>query len=354
MRYIRRNKLADGKTVWRFDPPKDAVLAGVVTSKVWEDGRTARYEAPRLIELVDKFRAGEIEGVNINELSTVNVVIVWWESLVRLSRGRRVLIRSIRKDIGHRAIKHLNKDYMQGVYNQWLKDYAINHCNSKLNTLIVMMDFVVSQGVLKSHSLHSVEKLKAEPYKNVTPEWTHEIASDFVAKCMEDVNTANLGVLAVLIAHTLQKPGVVKELKWDSVDFDNNTITCGRATITMSDELRHLMEQQHARWGHQRWVVPSYSNYDRIPKPYPRLFEHSNRIFSSLGKTPLSLENLRDLYIHKHAQAGVSPGVIAGMTGMSLERVIKFYDGLNLSKHLDTSIIKFERSTVTPAAEEDS
>ena len=58
-------------TSWRFVPPQDAIDAGVVTRQTFKDGRTARYEIPRLIKLVDLFRKGDIAAGNIGPKSTL-------------------------------------------------------------------------------------------------------------------------------------------------------------------------------------------------------------------------------------------------------------------------------------------
>ena len=46
MKYTKKTKLKDGSTVYRFVPPKDAKLSGVVKNKTFQDGRAAdtRYQ----------------------------------------------------------------------------------------------------------------------------------------------------------------------------------------------------------------------------------------------------------------------------------------------------------------------
>ena len=68
-RYTKECKTNTG-VVWRFEPPKDALDAGVVTRQSFRDGRTARFEIPKLIERVEAFRRGEIVAGNIGPTST--------------------------------------------------------------------------------------------------------------------------------------------------------------------------------------------------------------------------------------------------------------------------------------------
>lgn len=344
MRYTKRYKLANGKNVWKFDPPKDALLAGVVTKKIWRDGRSARYESKRLEELVDKFRAGELEGVHLGEHSPINVIISWYVREAELSEVRYKCIRACREDFGHKAVGSLDVHFAQKVYDRWIKNISISHANQKMDALIAMMDFATQQGIITGHTLHSVSKLPPERHADVRGEWTEEAAVKFVDKCMESVETASLGVMAVIIAHTLQSASVVKELTWDKVDFNSGLLSCGNATIRMQPELQALLQQQHDRWGHQRWVVPFYSDYDRIPRPYPQLSRYTNPICEQLGiSPPLYLGDLRDLYVHKHAKSGVSPEVLVGVTGMSRDRVLAFYNPEDLSIHLPNNVVEFPR-----------
>ena len=66
MKYTHKVKLKDGSTVYRFVAPKDAKLAGVVKNETFQDGRKARHDIPKLIQIVDDFRKGKILAGNIS------------------------------------------------------------------------------------------------------------------------------------------------------------------------------------------------------------------------------------------------------------------------------------------------
>ena len=75
MKYTIKTKLKDGSTVYRFVPPKDAKLSGGVKNKTFQDGRTARYEIPKLIKVVEDFRKGKILEGNIDVNSNLRQVL---------------------------------------------------------------------------------------------------------------------------------------------------------------------------------------------------------------------------------------------------------------------------------------
>ena len=75
MKYTTKRKTRKGETRWFFHPPADAKYAGVVSSCTFSDGRTARFEIPKLIEKVEAFRRGEIALDNIGPSSKVKHVV---------------------------------------------------------------------------------------------------------------------------------------------------------------------------------------------------------------------------------------------------------------------------------------
>ena len=75
MKYTQKVKLKDGSFSYRFSPPKDVMLSGIVKGKTFKDGREARHKIPKLIQLVEDFRKGKILSGNINVNSNFNQVI---------------------------------------------------------------------------------------------------------------------------------------------------------------------------------------------------------------------------------------------------------------------------------------
>ena len=69
MKYLKKTQLRDGTTVHRFVPPDDVRKAGVVKSQTFMDGRSARYEVPRLLEKVEAYRKGDIKAGNVGPAS---------------------------------------------------------------------------------------------------------------------------------------------------------------------------------------------------------------------------------------------------------------------------------------------
>ena len=66
MKYTHKVKLKDGSYAYRFVAPKDAKLAGVVKNESFRDGRRARHEIPKLVQIVEDFRKGKVLAGNIS------------------------------------------------------------------------------------------------------------------------------------------------------------------------------------------------------------------------------------------------------------------------------------------------
>ena len=69
MKFVREYTNKDGKKSWTFIPPKDVRDAGVCDQQTFTDGRAFRYEYPRLLELVTKYRKGEIREGGLSDRS---------------------------------------------------------------------------------------------------------------------------------------------------------------------------------------------------------------------------------------------------------------------------------------------
>ena len=80
MKYTTKIKQTDGTYHYRFSPPKDARLSGVCKSKTFKDGRTARFEIPKFIKIVDDFRRGQIVAGNLSINSTLRQVLAYYYS----------------------------------------------------------------------------------------------------------------------------------------------------------------------------------------------------------------------------------------------------------------------------------
>jgi len=80
MKYTTKAKLKDGSTVYRFIPPKDARLSGVVKNMTFKDGRAARYEIPKLVKIVEDFRRGKILAGNVDINSNLRQILSYYYS----------------------------------------------------------------------------------------------------------------------------------------------------------------------------------------------------------------------------------------------------------------------------------
>jgi hypothetical protein len=75
MKYTHKVKLKDGSYAYRFVAPKDAKLAGVVKNESFRDGRRARHEIPKLVQIVEDFRKGKVLAGNISINSNFKQVV---------------------------------------------------------------------------------------------------------------------------------------------------------------------------------------------------------------------------------------------------------------------------------------
>ena len=71
MQYLRRNPSG----TWTFTPPNDCVAAGLMSSKSFDDGRTARFYVMDKMKTIDAFREGRIPPKVLTKDNTVRQLV---------------------------------------------------------------------------------------------------------------------------------------------------------------------------------------------------------------------------------------------------------------------------------------
>ena len=150
-KYTHQATLTDGSKVWRFIPPDDARASGVVTNQTFRDGRVARYEIPKLLELIKKFRRGDIVVGNIGAKSTLRQVITYYKDTVHfnnLSRNSQQAYhysleticdtKVFGKDMGNMSLVSLNAQYCSEAYDTWAEAVSISNSNTLSRTIAVV------------------------------------------------------------------------------------------------------------------------------------------------------------------------------------------------------------------------
>jgi integrase len=334
MKYTVKTKLKDGSTVYRFVPPKDAKLSGVVKSKTFQDGRAARYEIPKLIKVVEDFRKGKILAGNIDVNSNLRQVLAHYYKTGQFNSlslhtqktytygfNKICVTKMFGRELGDITLKYLTPTHCTELYETWVKQVSVDNANQLSRIFSVLINFCISLGLMDKNPMSMVKKRSHEPRSVV---WTQEQVELFVETAFSKFEYRNIGLLALLCYEWGQRPVDIRLLKWSSIDFDNKMVTIKQtkrgATVQLPIEgkLDELLSQQKEDWGFQDYVLP----YQRPSDGAYSVIEHfqvsalANEVKALCGlPRELQMGDLRKTAITELIRSGVDQLAIMSVTG---------------------------------------
>ena len=338
MKYTHKVKLKDGSYIYRFVPPKDAKLAGVMKNHTFKDGRQARHEIPKLLKTVEDFRKGNLLVGNISINSNFNQVVLHYMNTDQFnslsSNTRRTyeyILNSICKtklfsrDLGDITLKYLTPAHCSTLYELWVRGVSIDNANQKARVFSMLMNYCISIGLVEFNPMSRIKKRKHQPKSIV---WTKDQVELFVETAFSQFKWRNIGLLALMCYEWGQRPTDIMNLKWDFVEPPIEEYT-GMVTIKQSkrgatvklpieDNLMKLLTQQHKDWSFQEYVIPHQRPSDGCYRPLSPMQVSTlvNEIKSACG-LPMELQIgfLRKTAINEMIESGVDQLAIMSVTG---------------------------------------
>ena len=274
-------------TSWRFVPPQDAIDAGVVTRQTFKDGRTARYEIPRLIKLVDLFRKGDIAAGNIGPKSTLLQIYKYYvttnhfKDLKIISQNNyNSTMLSItntyihNKCFGGIKIKDLTSIQCSEAYQEWVNDVSVSKANQCSRVLSLLINYCISIDIIKHNPISTIKKSKHVPQSVV---WLPKQVEKFLDSAFSKFEWRNIGLVALMCYDWGQRPNDIRLLEWSSIDLDQAKIKIKQskrgATVELpiSVQTLDMLRQQKIDWGFQQYVVPHKRPADGAYRPLTRV-----------------------------------------------------------------------------------
>jgi integrase len=334
LKYTKELTLKSGKKVFVFEPPQDAIDAGVVSRCRFHDGRSARFEIPKLVEKVEAFRRGEIVAGNLGRSSTFNQIAKHYKdshSFLSLARSSQLtyenkLMNVLTTDLGgkpfgDRKIKDLNAMMCNSLYQKWVNEVSVASANANARVFSVLLNYCKSLDLIDTNPMAKVKKIKHTP-RYVT--WKEEYVYKFIDTAMTQFKWRNIGLMAAMCYEWSQRPNDIRLLKWSSLDLEAGKVkikqTKRGATVELpiSDELKEMLTEQEKDWGFQEYVVPLQRPADGAYRPMEReqVSDLANQVKEAAGlPQELWIGDLRKTAIVEMIDAGVDSLQIMSVTG---------------------------------------
>lgn len=329
MKYTRKIKNKDGSVVHRFIPPTEVSKAGVVKSQTFKDGRTARYEVPRLIEKIEAYRRGEIKEGNVGPSSRIVHVINYYLSSKQFSslsnnsqrKYETELLKIASSEIGYLPINKLTAKACKEVYEDWIQDSSVAKANEKARLFSVVLNFARSLDLINDNPMSKVKKLRHEPY---TPIWTQAQVELFLETAFTKFEWRNVGLLVMMCYEWAQRPTDICHLTWDKLDLNNARMELKQSKrgaevkVPIEEPLLSMLKEQKEDWGFQKYVIPHHRASDNAYIPLkPETFGPMLRQIKKACGLPedLKIGHLRKTAITEFVAAGVDSTGIMQVTG---------------------------------------
>ena len=296
-----------GRSVWRYNPPKDAVEAGVVERKYFNTVEEANAYAETNNAIISAWRKERKEMKALTANSTIGD-----------------LIRSYKHSLSYQNLTPRVKEHYNYFLQRWEKSRigGVPMLKAKLNTIMTPMcqrvyeehaansislanhclaayrlifNYGVRQGFIVHNPFTHVKPMRTKP-RRVT--WDREQVRAVLNTAYSRWEWRNIGLIVHMAYEWGQRLGDMRTLTWDCYDLKTGVLSLtqskrrAKVSIPTSEGLRKVLEQQHRDYSWQKYIAPSHRRVNRQLVPY------SINIINDLGRTVMDAAGLpKDLWL---------------------------------------------------------
>jgi len=277
-RFVKKITRKDRTVHYTYNPPKRFIDLGlVVRQPLASDLRIARRLANELNEKIDAWKDVYDAQKRLTATATIEQLIVHYKQsysykkLSDKSKKEYAYIFSILDvDLRRYRIGKLSVQDARHTYDLWLQR-GVYHANKTSRIASLLFNFAVDHEYIPMNPFGRLQRQTPEPRKVV---WSDEEVRKFLEVAYSDFKWRNLGLIVQMTYAWVQRVGDIRVLKWDSIDWDKQTVTIQqskrRATvhIPIGDDLFHMLKQQCADFDFQEYVAPKVKPRRGVHHPY--------------------------------------------------------------------------------------
>lgn len=334
-RYVTLAKATEGITKYRYNPPQDAVDAGIVSRCVLGTDKDKAYAlAEELNAQMDNWRKELRYLKDISENTKVADLVKAYKNNITFTK------------LSVKA-KHDYLYYLQGwkdskangiaLYNCKLGDLITPHCqkiyeqhaehsvslaNHTLAVYRLMFNFAIRHGYITHNPFSKVLRRADKPRRTV---WTREDVMAFMNTAYSKHKWRSVGLIVQMGYEYGQRMGDMRKLTWNDIDLETGVLKLeqskrrARVSIPTSKGLLTMLRQQHAEMGWQQYIAPS-NNPDRKGGLFPYSLFNLSRVAKQImieAELPedLRVQDLRRTAITEMIEVGIPITNIMAVSG---------------------------------------
>ena len=266
----------ESNNTYRYNPPSDAVKAGVVRRKTFSDYEEAEAYACIANTELDTWRKERKDLRNLRIDARVNDLVASYKQNISYAS----LTPKTRKDYDyyikcwldskaapmakplHSAkLEDLTTPTCQRIYEE-AAERSVSLANHSLSVYRLLFNYAIRHGFTQHNPFSKVLK-RADKARKVV--WTRADIKAYLTTAYSQFKWRNVGLIVQMAHEWGQRLGDMRLLKWSSYDVETGVLTLEqskrRATVTIptSQTLQTMLKQQHAEYGWQEYIAPSNS-----------------------------------------------------------------------------------------------
>lgn len=343
-RYVLRFK-SGNKSKWRYNPPQDAIDAGVV--KRMELGsiyQTAYAVAEEQNKVLDVWRQERKFLKNLSTNAKVSDLVKSYELSLSFSklvdRTKENYLYYLQRWYQSRVggvpliwakLCDIQTPMCQRVYEEHAA-HSVSLANHSLATYRVLFNYAIRQGFTNYNPFSRVQRRVEKTRKTI---WTKEDVKAFLDVAYSRFKWRNVGLIVQMAYEWGQRMGDMRMLRWENYNIETGVLSLEqskrRAHITLptSEGLQAMLKQQHEEYGWQQYVAPSGMS-DRKGGLLPYSLMNLSRVGDVIKKEAqlpeeIKLMDLRRTAVTEMIEAEVPLPNIMAMTGHATPQSVAPY-----------------------------
>ena len=253
---------------YRYNPPSDAVKAGVIRRKTFTDLYEAKMYALVANTELDAWRKERKDLRNLNTNAKVSELINSYKqniSYTALSAKTRkdydyyLACWSSHKLLQHNKIAELTTPLCQRIYEE-AAEHSVSLANHSLACYRLLFNYAIRHGFTQHNPFSKVLRRADKPRRTV---WTRADIKMFLDVAYGSFKWRNVGLIVQMAHEWGQRLGDMRLLTWQSYDIETGVLSLeqskrrAKVSIPTSQTLQAMLKQQHEEYGWQQYVAPS-------------------------------------------------------------------------------------------------
>ena len=338
IKYLKQIKLRDGSEKWAFNPPQYIKERLQVGFEQFDARIDAVHRCMEIDSLHQRYLADKDDIVYVNSNTVLGMLGYYkqtqaWSrladnskrtynqlikglSVIKLGSGSTLFIDMLAQNV--------RKDHVQKLYAYLMEEVSPHRARHTIKFLKRVWNVCEQNDKLRGNPFKIIQ-LDTDPICDVV--WTERQVTRFV-EASDDLGYWSIGTLALLCYDLCQRPGDMRQLRWDNFDGETFTFVQEKTKtpiiVDASPRIISRIVPRHNQAGADETIV----NYEKTGKPYDRW--KYNEIAQKIRKHCMLPERLKMKFLRHSgatelAENGATEDQIAAVTGHKSRQMLNIY-----------------------------